>query len=190
MMNIDPVHLAWRSTTAEETQKVLNELEAELASATSQRNQILADIAKANAASVRDQRARLSLPALNKEEAATGRLLRSIEMQITEAKKRLAMVANHAAVGAAKQASAEAVFGDRLFEVETPDGRRVRHRYATVEGLQKILQPNYRVVAEVFGAGIDGKGGMVEALGHSTTADTRRTCSSTSCAGSFPSPPT
>jgi hypothetical protein len=58
--------------------------------------------------------------------------------------------------------------GDRLFEVETPDGRLVRHRYSSPDGLQKMLQPNYKVVAEVFGAGIDGKGGMVEALGHST----------------------
>jgi hypothetical protein len=31
-----------------------------------------------------------------------------------------------------------------------------------------MLQPGYKVVAEVFGAGIDGKGGMVEPIGQST----------------------
>jgi hypothetical protein len=34
--------------------------------------------------------------------------------------------------------------------------------------LQKELQPGYRVVAEVFGAGIDDKGGMIEPIGQST----------------------
>jgi hypothetical protein len=58
--------------------------------------------------------------------------------------------------------------GDRLFEVETPDGRRVRHRYASADGLQKMLQPGYKVVAQVFGAGIDGKDGLVEPIGQST----------------------
>jgi hypothetical protein len=169
-MNIDEVHLAARSDTAANTQKVLDELVAELSEANTRRNKILADIATANAASVRDQRARMALPALNKEEAATGRLIRSIEMQITEAKKRVVMAANQAAAVALKQAQSDAatVFGDRLFEVATPDDRRVRHRYANPEGLQKMLQPNYRVVAEVFGAGNDGQGGMVEPLGQST----------------------
>ena len=63
---------------------------------------------------------------------------------------------------------AAAVPGDRLFEVETPDCRRVRHHHATADSLQKMLQPGYKVVAEVFGAGNDGKGGLVEPLGQST----------------------
>jgi septal ring factor EnvC (AmiA/AmiB activator) len=166
-MNIDEIHLAVRST-AEGAQKILHELEAELTEVKARRDKILVDISKANDASVRDQRARMELPALNKQDAETGRLIRSIERQIVEARKRIAMAEDHAAVGRAKRASVEAVMGDRLFEVETPDGRRVRHRYSSADGLQKMLQPNYRVVAEVFGAGIDGKGGMVEALGHST----------------------
>jgi hypothetical protein len=66
------------------------------------------------------------------------------------------------------QSDAAAVLRDKLFEVETPDGRKVRHHDATADSLQKILQPGYRVVAEVFGAGIDGKGGMVEPIGQPT----------------------
>jgi hypothetical protein len=168
-MNIDPTHIAFRCT-AEGTQKVLNELEAELAEAKVRRDKILADIGKANDASFAgDRRARLELSGLNKQDAETGRLILSISRQVAEAKKRLDFAANQAAAMEVKRAQqSDAVFGDRLFEVETPDGRRVRHRYANADGLQKILQPNYRVVAEVFNAGIDGKGGMVEPLGQST----------------------
>ena len=165
-MNLDAVHLAARSTTAEATQKVLSELEMELTEAKARRDKILGAISKANDAAPKDQKARFALPGLNKQDAAAGRLVLSIEKQLLEAKKRIAMAENQAKAAALK--SAQVVFGDRLFEVETPDGRRVRHRYADPEGLQKMLQPNYKVVAEVFGAGIDGVGGMVEALGQST----------------------
>jgi hypothetical protein len=80
------------------------------------------------------------------------------------------MAETQAATVEARRASvdAAAVPHDRLFEVETPDERKVRHRYASAGGLQKMLQPGYRVVAEVFGAGIDGKGGLVEPIGQST----------------------
>ena len=79
------------------------------------------------------------------------------------------MAETQAATAAAKRASADAgtVLNDRLFEVVTPDGRKVRHRHASAGALQKVLQPGYRVVAEVFGAGIDGKGGFVVPIGSS-----------------------
>jgi hypothetical protein len=97
-----------------------------------------------------------------------GRLVLSLERQVKESKKWLSFAEDQMRAMELKRAQSDAIFGDRLFEVETPDGRRVRHRYATADGLQKMLQPNYKVVAEVFGAGIDGKGGMVEPLGEST----------------------
>ena len=116
------------------------------------RDKILADIGKANDG---DRRQLSVFSSLNKQDAETARLIRSIEMQVREAKKRLDMAANQAAAMELKAAQqSDAVFGDRLFEVETPDGRRVRHRYGNADGLQKILQPNYKVVAEVHGAGI------------------------------------
>jgi hypothetical protein len=168
-MNIDPVHLAVRST-AEGAQNILNELEAELVEAKVRRDKILADINKASAAAVRDQRARLELPGLNKEDAAAGRLILSLEAQVAEARKRLGMAETQAATVEAKRASADAgaVSRDRLFEVTTPDNRVVRHRHESAGALQKVLTPGYRVVAEVFGAGIDDKGGMIEPIGQST----------------------
>jgi hypothetical protein len=88
IMNIDPVHLAFRCT-AEGTQKILNELEAELAEAKVRRDKILVDIGKANdAAFAGDRRARLELSGLNKQDAEVGRLILSIERQVAEAKKR------------------------------------------------------------------------------------------------------
>jgi hypothetical protein len=164
-MNLDPTVLAFRST-AEGAQKVLNELEAELAEVRARRDRILADVGKANDASVRDQRARLKLPGLNKEEVATGRLIRSIEMQITEARKRVAMVEAHAA--AAKAANAPALVRDKLFEIICPDGRKVRHRGASQEDVRRRLQIGYTMVGQVFGADDAGNGGFIPRPGFLT----------------------
>jgi hypothetical protein len=166
-MNIDAVHLAYRSTT-EGAEKILRELEAELTDAKSRRDKILADISAANEASVRDQRARLALPGLNKQDAETGRLIRSIEMQVSEARKRVAMAENHAAGAAAKRGEAALADAsrDKLFECLCPDGvRKVRHRAASLEALQKALQPQYRVVSEIFGANDDNTGGFAASIG-------------------------
>ena len=75
-----------------------------------------------------------------------------------------------AATAASKRAIADegAVPHDRLFEVVCPDGRVVRHKHESAGALQKVLTPGYRVVAEVFGAGNDDKGGMIEPIGQST----------------------
>jgi hypothetical protein len=167
MMNIDPTVLAFRST-AEGGQKILDELEAELADVKARRDRILADISKANDAAVRDQQARLKLPGLNKEDAAAGRLIVSIEHQVSEARKRVAMAENHAAAGAARRAemTADGAAPDKLFEVVCPDGvRKVRHRAASFEGLRKKLQPGYSIVGQVFGANADDTGGFAASIG-------------------------
>jgi hypothetical protein len=163
-MNIDAVHLAFRSTT-EGAQKILDELQAELADAKARRDKILADISKANAASVRDQRARMALPGLNKQEVETGRLIRSIEMQIVQARKRIAMAADHAAAGRAKAAVPIAEGAERLFLVNTPHQlHQVRHKAHTIEELRARLLPGYSVQGEIFGANDDGSGGVVAAI--------------------------
>ena len=160
-MNIDAVHLAFRSTT-EGAQKILDELEAELAEAKARRDKILVDISKANDASVRDQQARLKLPGLNKQDAETGRLIRSIEMQVKEARKRLdVVVANQAAAARAASVEAANVSRDKLFEIICPDGRKVRHRGASQEDVQRRLQIGYTVVGQVHGADADGNGGFI-----------------------------
>jgi hypothetical protein len=159
------------SRGVDDFRETLRAREAKLVAAKRQRDIILADIRKANAAvDAGDKRARLELGGLNKSDLEVGRLIVSIEREVAEARKRLAMAENQAATAAAKRAESDAgvVLGDRLFEVSTPDNRVVRHRHATADSLQKMLQPNYRVVAEVFGAGIDGKGGLVEPIGQST----------------------
>jgi hypothetical protein len=155
----------------DDLRKALSDLEQKLGDAKARRDKILLDVRKASAAAdMGDQRARLAQGGLNKEDAAAGRLILSLEAQVSEAGKRLGMAETQAATVEAKRASADAgaVPHDRLFEVEAPDGRKVRHRYASAGGLQKMLQPGYRVVAEVFGAGIDGQGGLVEPIGQST----------------------
>jgi hypothetical protein len=152
-------------------QKGLSVLEAELVTAKGRRDKILIEMRKAVAgADAGDQRARFAQGGLNKENAAAGRLILSLEAQVVEARKRLAMAEVQAATVEAKRASVEAmtVPHDKLFETVCPDGRRVRHRHHSLEALQKALQPGYRVVAEVFAADNDDKGGLVEPLGQST----------------------
>jgi hypothetical protein len=143
--------------------KVLSDLEQKLGDAKARRDKILLDIRKASAAvDAGDRQARFAQGGLNKEHAAAGRLILSLEAQVAEAKKRVEMAEVQAAIVASKRAH------DRLFEVKAPDGRVVRHRHESAGALQKVLTPGYRVVAEVFGAGIDDKGGMVEPIGQST----------------------
>jgi hypothetical protein len=168
-MNIDPVHIAWRCGTEDQTRRVVSDLEGALAEAMARRDKILFDLAKAAAAiDGGDKRARFVHGALNKEEVAVGRLVRSIEKQLGEARKRLATIEAHAATAAARLATADeaALVRDKLFEVICPDGhRKVRHRHHSLEALRRELQPGYRAVGQVFGANDDGTGGFVSMPG-------------------------
>jgi len=155
----------------EDRLKIVAAYEAKLAEEKARRDKILADIRETTArADKGDQRARFELAGLNKQDLAAGRLILSLEAQVAEARKRLAMAETQVATAEAKRASADAgaVPHGRLFEVTTPDNRAVRHRHASAAALQKELQPGYRVVSEVFGAGNDDKGGLVEPIGQST----------------------
>jgi hypothetical protein len=144
----------------------LHELEAELATAKARRDKILIDLEKASAAAVRDQRERLKLPGLNKEDAAQGRLIRSIEQQIVQAKKRVAMA--QAQADAVRAKAAPALVRDKLFEIICPDGRKVRHRGASQEDVRRRLQVGYAVAGQVHGADADGNGGFIPRPGFLT----------------------
>jgi hypothetical protein len=148
--------------------EVLKGHEVKLANAKKQRETILLDIKRANAAvDMGDQRARLELNGLNKQNVAAGRLVLSFEAKVAESRKRLAMATNQVAVAAAKRASADeaALVRDKLFEVVCPDGRKVRHRHHSLEALRKALQPGYSVVGQVFGMNADDTGGFVSSPG-------------------------
>jgi hypothetical protein len=166
-MNIDAVHLAFRST-AEGNQKILNELEAELAEVTARRSRILLDIKKANDAAFAGDKSQLFVLArkggLNEQEQNVGRLILSISTQVAEAKKRVAMAANHAAGAAAAKPNGGAVQGDRLFLVKAPQGGQIRHRAVSIEALRSRLLPGYTIHGEIFGADDSGAGGVVAAI--------------------------
>jgi superfamily II DNA or RNA helicase len=110
-----------------------------------------------------------ALVPLNKQDEETGRLIRSIEHQVVEAKKRLAMVqAAEAGRARAAAAMASAPVRDKLFEIACPDGRKVRHRGASQEDVQRRLQVGYSVVGQVHGADADGNGGFIPRPGFLT----------------------
>lgn len=58
----------------------------------------------------------------------------------------------------------------KLFEIETPDGRVIRHRHESLDAAKKALLDGYSVTGEVIGASTDDKGGMVDPIGHGTTS--------------------
>jgi hypothetical protein len=79
--------------------------EAELADAKKRRDTILSDIRKTCAAvDAGDQRARLELKGLNKQNVETGRLVLSIEASVAEARKRVNMAQAQADAARAKAA--------------------------------------------------------------------------------------
>jgi hypothetical protein len=164
-MNLDPVVLAFRST-AEGAEKILAELEAELAVVKARRDKILADIRAAQAAAEKgDRRQMVALRPLNIQDEETGRLFRSIERQVLEARKRVAM-AEAAAAGAARAKAAAAMASEgaeRLFLV-THHLHQVRHKASSIEALRSRLLPGYTVEGEIFGANDVGEGGVVAAI--------------------------
>ena len=120
----------------DDLRKVLKDFEAKLAGAKAQRDRILIDMRKVSAAAdAGDQRARFAQGALNKDEAAAGRLVLSLERQLAEARKRLGMAMDQAATIEAKShvmATPGAGAGKwRWFEITTPDGRWILVRGAT-----------------------------------------------------------
>jgi hypothetical protein len=147
----------------------LRDRESKLAAAKKQRDIILADIRKASErVDMGNQAARFELVALNKSNVAAGRLILSLEADVAQSRKRVELAeAQEAAVALKRgQADAAAVPGDKWFECICPDGvRRVRHRAASLEALQRVLQPGYVAVGQVFGHAEDGTGGFVSTPG-------------------------
>jgi hypothetical protein len=87
----------------DDRRKIVAAYEAKLAEEKARRDKILADIRAASArADDGDQRARFELAGLNKQDLAAGRLILSLEAQVAEARKRLDMAMNQAAVVEAK----------------------------------------------------------------------------------------
>lgn len=58
----------------------------------------------------------------------------------------------------------------KLFEIECPDGRVIRHRHESLHAAQAALQDGYKVCGEVLGASTDDKGGLVMPIGPGTTS--------------------
>jgi hypothetical protein len=155
----------------DEIREVVRKHEAKLAAAKKQRDVILIDIRKASAAADEgDQLARATLRDLTKADVAAGRLVLSLEAQVAQSRKRLAMAETQAGLVAANRAAGDAAAlpRDKLFESVCPDGRKVRHRHYSLEALQKGLLPGYRAIGQVFGADADGKGGFVPQPGFLT----------------------
>jgi hypothetical protein len=143
----------------------LRDRESKLAHAKRQRDTVLNDIRKANAAvDAGDKLARNALSGLNKSNLEVGRLIVSIEREVAESRKRVAMAEAQVDAACAKAAVPVTEGAERLFLVKTPHGGQVRHKARTIEELRARLLPGYTVHGEIFGANDAGEGGVVAAI--------------------------
>jgi hypothetical protein len=145
---------------------VLRDLETKLSEAKARRDKILLDIKRASAAAdFGDQRARLELAGLNKQNVAAGRLVLSIEAEVAGARKRVEMAQAQVDAVHANAAVPIAEGAERLFLVNTPHNlHQVRHKARTIELLWSRLLPGYNIEGEIFGANDAGEGGVVAAI--------------------------
>jgi hypothetical protein len=152
--------------TMDEARAVLNKLEGELAEAKDRKLQSAIDMQKASAAAGScpiGERLRHAhaLKQLNNVVDAAGRLVLSLEKQLVEARRRVALAeAQSAGVEARKAAESDTQVHNKIFEVRCPDGRLVRHWHGSLEALQRALLPGYTVAGWVLGADREGKGGF------------------------------
>jgi hypothetical protein len=143
----------------------LRDREAKLVNAKRQRDIILADIRKTNAAvDAGDKLARNALSGLNKSNLEVGRLIVSVEREVAESRKRVELAEAQAEAARAKAAVPVTEGAERLFLVKTPHGGQVRHKARTVEELRSRLLPGYTIHGEIFGANDAGEGGVVAAI--------------------------
>jgi hypothetical protein len=153
-------------TDLEKAQDAIDKLLQKLAVATREKAVADKNVRTAASAAVTNNKARASLEGLNKASDAAQRTIRSVETELKDAKTRLSQVQNSIAVSSAASAAAAAAHlppGTRLFQVTTPDMRKVRHRHRSAEDLQRTLLPGYVVTGEAFGSAADGTGGVVAA---------------------------
>jgi hypothetical protein len=155
-------------TDLEKAQDAVEAWECKLAVATREKSSVDRKVRSAATAAIGDNKVRMSLAGLNKESEAAQRMVRTIERDLAEAKKRLGQVQNSLALqraNSAAMANAHLPPGQRLFVVVGPDQRQHGHRHRTPEALSATLQPGYKVCFEVFGSAADGTGGTVASVG-------------------------
>jgi rhodanese-related sulfurtransferase len=158
--------------TLEGLEKRLADLGIELETVRSRRLQAQTDLRRLSALAEKgDQKARNAQDPVNKAVAADSTLITSLGREIDAVKRTLGLVRAQQASVVRRQHEAEtaALPKDKLFEVMCPDGRRVRHRAASLAAQGKSLLPNYTITAEIFGADENGDGGFVAAIGAKST---------------------
>jgi len=150
-------------------EKHLANLGVELEKARTRRLDTLQEIRRVSAQAElhRDNKALGALGPLNKSEEADARLIQSLERQITDVKRQLDLARAQSSVMASRAAASQSSAAEytRWFEVNTPSGRVVRHRHASLESIRAALEPGYSVRSELFGTNDAGESGFAVMCG-------------------------
>ena len=166
-------HEGQQMSDIERFQRHLRDLEQKHLEAKQRRDKLAAELraltVRIDEGRGRDGRLISDQGGLNKQLDEVGRLILSLEREIREAKRQLSYAEAQAKTVAMTAAAAEnaALPKCKLFEIATPDGRRLRHRANSYAALQRQLLPGYSVTGEVHGAADDNSGGFVASIGQS-----------------------
>jgi hypothetical protein len=148
--------------SVEDAKVALAGLEGKLQDALDRRDKIIVETARAadKAAAIDgigDQSAKMSLAPLNKKAGAIDAEIALLRINITHAKRGLALAEAQAESVRAKQAAERGAHGaGRLvqLEIRAPDGRTLRQFHKSVDAARKALQAGYEVTGEVIGSGV------------------------------------
>jgi hypothetical protein len=142
--------------SVEDARAALAGLEGQLSDALDRRDKIIVETAcaadKAAAiGGIGDQSAKMSLAPLNKKAGAIDAEISLLRIDISHARRHLALAEAHAESGKAKQAAAGRLV---QLEIRAPDGRVLRQFHRSVETARAALQAGYEVIGEVIGSGV------------------------------------
>ena len=154
--------------TIESLEKELSDLGVMREEAGARRQKVFAELRQLSIrAEAGDRRAIADQAPLNKLADDESRLIVRIDREMKDVKRRLDLCRGQAAAIASRAAAAEAstLEHSRWFEVNTPSGRVVRHRHASLESIRAALEPGYTVRSELFGCDEEGNGGFQVAVG-------------------------
>jgi hypothetical protein len=135
-------------------------LKAKLSDAMTRRDKVIVETARAadKAAAIGgigDQSAKMSLGPLNKQAKAIDSEIALLRINISHAKRMLALAEAHAESAKAKQAAERGETGRLVqLEIRAPDGRVIRQSHKSVDAARAALQPGYEVTGEVINGNI------------------------------------
>ncbi|HEY8005702.1 MAG TPA: hypothetical protein VIE66_02595 [Methylocella sp.] len=147
-------------------EKIVSDLEQDLARATAARLEVLGTVRQVSTAVDEKREVAAKLAPLNKRVKELSIAIVSMTQRLADERRTLDLAKNQQAERAriAAAAANASLLKDKVFEVVAPDGRAIRHLHASAEALRSELLPGYAIRGRVYGADKSGHGGFCVSL--------------------------